>query len=191
MTFLAPIPPRSRVAPGPAGSALLLTLWLAGCVASPPEVTRVAEPDTILTHENGPPGAREGSCWGRDRTPAVIETVTEQIVVAPGVTGPDGQVQQQPVYQTEASQRIVEERREIWFETPCVAALTPEFVSSLQRALSARRAYAGPINGVLDQPTRAAIRAYQRPLGLNSGVLALSTARELGLAAHEFSEGRG
>jgi hypothetical protein len=160
---------------------------LSACTAAPPEVTRVAEPDTILTHEDGPPGAREGSCWGRDRTPAIVETVTEQIVVTPGSTGPDGRPQRQPVYQTETRQRIVEERREIWFETPCTTALTPEFVASLQRALIARRAYAGPVSGLLDQPTRAAIRAYQRPLGLNSGVLALSTARELGLAAHQFT----
>ena len=32
-----------------------------------------------------PPGAPDGTCWGRLETPAVIETVTEQVLVQPAV----------------------------------------------------------------------------------------------------------
>lgn len=132
---------------------------------------------------NGPEGAPPGSCWGRTVSPAVFETVTEQVQVEPAKVNPDGSVAKLPVYRTETHQEMVVERRDNWFETPCPEVLTAEFVSSLQRALAARDLYSGEITGTLDDATRDAVRRYQRAGGPQSGVLSLDAARSLGLIA--------
>jgi peptidoglycan hydrolase-like protein with peptidoglycan-binding domain len=51
----------------------------------------------------------------------------------------------------------------------------------LQRALRARALYRGEISGVMDARTRAAVRRLQEPQGLDSGILSLAAARQLGL----------
>ena len=73
--------------------------------------------------------------------------------------------------------------REDWFQTPCGAQLTPDFIASVQRALQARGHFSGPVTSKMDKRTRVAVRRYQQSKGVNSEVLALSTARELGLIA--------
>ena len=146
-------------------------------------VEALREPDIIASGGQTPPGAPPGTCWGKSVSPAVVETVTEQILVQPPEISTDGTVVQPAIYKTETLQRIVKERRETWFEAPCPALLTEEFISSVQRALQVRQFYRGRISGVMDARTRAAIRKYQSDQGLNSGILALETARQLGLVA--------
>ena len=93
----------------------------------------------------GPPNADPMACYGRKSTPAVIETVTEQVMVQPPQIGTDGVVREHAIFVTETHQRIVTERRELWFEVPCaLEAGDRDFIASLQRALSARGLYAGP-----------------------------------------------
>jgi len=75
---------------------------------------------------------------------------------------------------------------EIWFERPCDSAVTPEFIETLQRALKARDHYSAEITGKMDQPTRIAVLAYQQPQGIDSDVLSLSAARQLGLIEVEI-----
>lgn len=135
-----------------------------------------------------PPGAPENSCWARDASPAVVETVTEQIIVAPEEVNAAGEVIRPAVYRTETRQQIVKAREDIAFEVPCAGQMTPEFIASLQRALQARGLYQGPVSGRMDARTRSAIRLYQKPLGLDSGMLSLSAARSLGLVALEREE---
>ncbi len=159
---------------------LLMAVCLtAGCAATLPG----AEPELLTTTATAPPGAKPGTCWGKDVSPAVVETVTEQILVQPAELRSDGSVSQPAIYRTETRQAIVRERKDTWFETPCATLQTPEFVSSLQRALAARALYRGPISGKMDARTRAAIRAYQAPQGLDSGILSTAAARKLGLVA--------
>ena len=100
----------------------------------------------------------------------------------PAVTDTEGRVLEPASYRTDTRQEIVQDREEIWFETPCAAQDYPVFIASVQRALAVRGAYDGPVNGVMDRRTRAAIRDFQRPQGLDSGVLSLAAARLLGLA---------
>ena len=119
----------------------------------------------------------------------MIETVTEQVEVTPAKMNPDGSIAKPPVYKTETRQEIVRARVDNWFETPCPDVLTPEFNSSLQRALEVRGFYAGPITGEMDRATRAAVRRYQAQEGPNSEVLSLTTARALGLVAVPRQEG--
>jgi len=160
-------------------------LLLAGCSGVPiPDVAQLMEPDLVKTRAAPPPGADPNACYGQDATPAIIETVTEQILLQPAEVAVDGTVTYPAVYKTETRQAIVRERRELWFETPCGNALTPDFVASLQRALKARGFYRGPVNGEMTARTRHAIRVYQKPQGLDSAILSKAAARQLGLVAY-------
>ncbi|KZX96939.1 MULTISPECIES: peptidoglycan-binding domain-containing protein [unclassified Sulfitobacter] len=161
---------------------LLLVAGIAGCETATPATPR-PEPGVLEATRNGPASAAEGSCWGRTVSPAVIETVTEQVEVTPAKMNADGSIAKPPVYKTETRQEIVRARVDNWFETPCPDVLTSEFNSTLQRALQARGFYAGPITGEMDRATRLAVRRYQAKQGPNSEVLSLTTARALGLVA--------
>ncbi|MGE4326533.1 MAG: peptidoglycan-binding protein [Pseudodonghicola sp.] len=162
-------------------SALALIAVAACAPGGAPEVSRRSE--------EAPPGAAPGTCWGKYVSPAVIETVTEQVVARPAKLNEDGSVLRPAVYKTETVQRIVRERVETWFERPCDEVLTEEFVASLQRALAVRNLYHGPVTGRMDSRTEAAVRRYQKPLGLDTGILTLETARKLGLVAIALKKG--
>jgi len=120
----------------------------------------------------------------RDR----IETVERDILLQPAQVSSDGVIRQPAVYKKERRQEIVIPREETWFQVPCADALTPDFISSLQRALAARGLYSGPVNGEMTARTRAAVRAFQAPEGLDSGILSTAAARRLGLIAVARSE---
>ncbi|WP_204355227.1 peptidoglycan-binding protein [Roseovarius amoyensis] len=166
--------------PRPPLAALMAALALGGCQAALPQM---AEPVHVSTRDEAPPGAAPGTCWGQDETPAVVETVTEQIILQPPEILADGTVQRPAVYKTETRQQIVKPRKTTWFETPCEHELTPEFIASLQRALAARGRYRGAVTGRMDARTRTAIRGFQRPQGLDSGMISLAAARQMGLIA--------
>jgi hypothetical protein len=166
--------------------ASLPALALAACVRPPlPEAPARGDFSAHLVDlgdRTGPPPGPEGACWQADIRPAVIETVTEQVLVRPELRAEDGSVTP-AVYATETHQRMVEDRGTVWFRAPCPAEMTPEFVATLQRALKARGLYLLPLTGVLDAPTRTAIRRYQTARGLDSDHLSLAAARDLGLVA--------
>jgi hypothetical protein len=157
----------------PAMALLLLT----GCQPQAP----VSRAPADLAE--APPGAPPGTCWGKTVVPAVIETVTEQVQIAPPRLDGMGGVIEPARYATETRQVIVSERQVQWIETPCPDAMTPEFIASVQRALAVRGEFGGAVTGRLDAPTRAAIRRHQAARGIDSDRLALSTARALGLVA--------
>jgi len=157
-------------------------LLLAGCGrVSVPDVAQLVEPEPVKIHGTPPPGSDPSACFGQDASPAIIETVTEQIMLQPAQIAASGEVLYPAVYKTETRQAIVRERRELWFETPCSTELTPEFVASLQRALKARNVYRGPITGEMSARTRIAIRSFQKPQGLDSAILSKAAARQLGI----------
>lgn len=165
--------------------AILTGLLLTGCQST---LSDPSEPTLFTRQEEAPPGAPPGTCWGKHVTPAVIETVTEQVQTEPPEMDETGRVIGPARYVTETRQEIVEERRTTWVEVPCADLQTADFIASVQRALAARGFYGGPVTGSLDARTRAAIRRYQAPRGLDSGILSLETARELGLVAVERPE---
>jgi hypothetical protein len=173
--------------PVPALSALAFVA-MAGCNSALPVPNLSPEPQVTRDIEEAPPGAAPGTCWGKHTTPAVIETVTQQIMLQPAQVTSEGRVIQPAIYKSETQQRIVRERKDTWFQAPCPDVQTPEFIASVQRALAARSLYRGAITGQMDSPTRAAIRKYQRPQGLDSGILSTAAARKLGLVAVERPE---
>ena len=158
---------------------------VAACQPLPGVEAARALPELPREHRDGPPGAEPGSCWGHDHTPAVIETVTERTLVQPPELDANGQLRAPAIYRVQRVPRIVQEREEIWFEAPCTSDLTPEVIATLQRALAARGHYHGPDDGTLSSATRRAVRAFQRPLGLDSAVLSMRAARMLGLVSYE------
>jgi hypothetical protein len=158
-------------------SCLALALALAACQPAPPG------PDRPSLGAEAPPGAAPGTCWGKKDTPAVIETVTEQVQLSPAETDATGRALRPATYATVTRQAILRERVTTWYETPCPDVQTPEFIASVQRALAARGLYTGQITARFDARTRAAIARYQAPLGLDSDTLSLDSARRLGLVA--------
>lgn len=160
----------------------LVLVSLSACGASRPGL---GEPEVTRFNQTAPPGAEPGSCWGKHVTPAIIETVTHQVLLQPAQVLVDGTVLHPAVYKTETLQDIIRERREIWFLVPCEINLTPDFIASVQRALTARGLYTGSITGEMNAGTRAAVRRFQKPQGLDSGILSLAAARKLGLVAVE------
>ena len=160
-----------------------LSLAACGPTFEVPDLRSMIAPNTVeVTRGMGPPDARADACYGREPTPAVIETVTEQVMIQPLQIDSAGHVLEHAIFVTETQQRIVQERRELWFETPCQAETDPEYIASLQRALAARGVYSGPINGQMTQATRRAIRRFQEPQGLDSPILSLAAARQLGIS---------
>lgn len=164
----------------------LCVLGLSACQGTPgsPDVARLVEPPPTRTTGTPPPGSDPAACWGTHVTPATVETVTEHVLLQPAQIAGDGTVLAPPLYKTETQQRIVEERHEIWFETPCAAEMDTAFIASLQRALAARNLYAGPVTGSYDPATRHAVRKFQAPQGLDSAILSQAAAQKLGLVAY-------
>lgn len=174
----APVPPRrGRLHPGPLLAALLALAACGRPYVAPPEVYRPIGP-SLQYLPVGAPAPREpsGHCWSHVVTPALIETVTEQLRDSRPGSGPAS-------YRTVTRQAIIRERAAAWFPIPCPNQIDADYFASIQRALQARHKYRGPINGVMDQATADAIRALQKPLGLDSQVLSLSAAEDLGLVA--------
>ncbi|MFW2588289.1 peptidoglycan-binding domain-containing protein [Sagittula sp. SSi028] len=122
-----------------------------------------------------------GRCQAREETPAVYEHVMGEVRVIQAEIADDGTVITPAVYRRAPVPKIVRERSEIIFDAVCGHQMTPEFLSSLQRALAARDYFHGNVTGMIDAPTAAAIRKYQRERGLDSAQLSLDTARMLGL----------
>ncbi|MFU8862807.1 MAG: peptidoglycan-binding domain-containing protein [Rhodobacterales bacterium] len=161
---------------------------LAALTACTPTVGDTTAMALVGSMQDTPPGASEGTCWGRIVSPALIETVTEQILVQPASAATDAGPGAAAIYRTETRQRIVNEREVTWFEAPCPDDMTTEAIATLQRALAVRDFYDGPVTGQIDAATSAAVGRYQASTGLQSRVLALSTARALGVLATPIEE---
>lgn len=162
-----------------AGCAVLL----AACTqTSLPAVSRLAEPNSSSISL---PDPETGVCLAKDVTPAVIQTVTEQVLMQPAQVSTDGAVTYPATYRTETRQVIVKERKDLTFEALCEAKLTREFVANLQRALAVRGFYKGQATGELNWRTRRAVRLYQIDQGIDSAIISKDTARALGLIAFE------
>lgn len=171
---------RSKLVP-----AAVVLILLAGCVGTGAPVAP-AQADfsselVDLKGKPGPPKSPKGACWQSDIHPALIETVTEQVMVTPETRDASGAILTPATFASEAQQRIIRERSTVWFQTPCPELMTPEFIATLQRALKARGVYLLPLTGVMDVPTRSALRSWQQRRGIDSDHLSLAAAREMGL----------
>lgn len=133
-----------------------------------------------------PPDAPPGTCWDKSETPAVIESQTRQILVTPAKVSETGTVQAPPVYKTQSTPVIVQERQTSWYEIVCPNELTTEFTASLQRALALRGYFLGTTGGIINAETHAAIKAFQEGENIpaaNPSILTVEGAQKLGLRA--------
>lgn len=174
-----------------------LVLVLGACAGTPPGDPLLKpgalgqaslEPELIHSNADRPPSKKPGECWADAVTPAVFETDTTHEMVSAAKPATAGHPAVPAVYQTVSRQRIVKDRMQVWFRRPCPELMTPAFVGALQRALLARGYYGGALTGAMDPPTRAAIRRYQAPLGLDSEILSLGAARQLGLVSYNLGQ---
>ena len=173
-----------RLLVGCALSGLLIGA-LAGCAGTTGTLgAQVSRAET--QPPQSPADAPPGTCWSTHTSPAVIETVTVQVMTHPARVAPDGTIERPARFRRETRQSIVEERRESWFETPCPDQMSPYFIGSLQRALAERGLYDGQITATMDAPTRAAVRRFQELDGFANDELSLLSARKLGLIAVEL-----
>lgn len=127
------------------------------------------------------PQVINGRCYAKDTTPAVIETQTERILVSPASYNADGTLYAPEQYRTISKQVIIEDRKELSFETPCPQLLTAERTATLQRALKARGYYYGSVTARMDYATKTAIRRFQKERGTDSSYLTMQTAQLLGV----------
>lgn len=163
--------------------ALLAALSLSACLAP---TTPSTGPNAPNPGRTAPQNAPPGTCWDKTTTPAVIETLTETVLITPAQTSTSGTLQSPPVYRTQTRPQIVVPRQDTWFEMVCPTALTPEFVASLQRALAVRDYYTAPVSARIDTATREAIARYQaetQTSGPAPGALTVAAAQSLGLWA--------
>jgi uncharacterized lipoprotein YajG len=150
---------------------------MAGLTRPAPVILRGGTPQA-------PAGSQPGSCYVRDVSPAVVESITEQVQIKPEMLDRNtGEVIQQAGYRTETRQSIVSERAEIIVQTPCPELQDFTFIATLQRALKARGFYVANVTGIMDSRTRRAIRSYQLARGVNSDVLSVDSAVAMGLVA--------
>ncbi|MEP3345391.1 MAG: peptidoglycan-binding domain-containing protein [Litoreibacter sp.] len=169
-------------------SAAISLAILAGCAPLPvgPDVTKLLSPNTIMPVDMKPPSNIPGMCWGHIPGPQITQIVSDIIIATPAQIGPNGEELSPAIYREVTRPQTFNEGEGRWFTRTCDADMTPDFVMTLQRALSVRGVYRGDINGVLDQRTLRAVHKYQTPQGLDSAVLSLSAARQLGLIAVEI-----
>lgn len=170
--------PRALLA-RPLSGCALMALW--ACTA--PGTEEPANRAALMADPPKTEHAAGGTCRLRETTPAVYEQVMGEVQVVQAEIAEDGTVLRPPVYRRAPVPRVVRPRGEISFAAPCPEDMTPEFVSSVQRALAARGYFAGNVTGNMDAPTAAAVRRYQSERGLESAQLSLETARDLGLVA--------
>lgn len=161
-------------------------LALAGCLPALPPPGASAQGLTaqvITVSARRPKSAAPGACWDTDIIPAVIETVTEQTLVSPELRDDGGTLVRPATYRSVAHLKMLQDRSQVWFRVPCPEAETEAFWASVQRALKARGYYLLTVTGQNDPGTAQAVRRFQAERGLDSPILSLAAARELGLAA--------
>ena len=166
-------------------AAIIAVLALMSCQSAPPVglAKTNTEIEVLRLSAGEVPPQITGRCWASDTSPAVIETITEQVQVRPERRDGAGNITQAAQFQTRTAQRMVSDRAVVWFASPCPAEITVGFVASLQRALKARGRFFAPVTGAWDAATLAALQKFQRERGLDSPVISLAAAQELGLIA--------
>lgn len=163
---------------------LILPLALAACGPTLPASNPAGLTAEVITVRPARPATdRPGECWDTDIIPAVIETVTQQSLVSPEQRDVDGALISPAIYRSVSKLRMVQDRSDVWFRVPCPEVADAEFWASVQRALKARGYYTAAPTGQNDPETAAAVRRFQSERGLDSPILSLAAAQELGLIA--------
>ena len=104
-------------------------------------------------------------------TPAEISTLLETRLFQPKKRNTAGQLVSPAQYETTRTQTITKPRSVTKIDAVCPEDMTPEFITSLQRAFQACELFSSTITGSMDMSTRRAI--------LNFKLLGESQAQQL------------
>jgi hypothetical protein len=110
--------------------------------------------------------------------PAEYKTVRVWKIVEPPQTR---RIPAPAQYETVTRRRLIRDGRMEWRPILCETNVTPELVTSLQRALLEAGYDPGPIDGFLGRQTLRAVKSYQEAKGLPTGNLTIATLDALGL----------
>lgn len=156
-------------------------LLLALCACASPQSDPPASVAVPVIQQAEIQTMADGRCFSFDPGPPTFETITQQVIAVPEQRAADGSVTQPAIFRNVDRQVEVIRENPPRFQVVCPQDLSQNFVASLQRALAARNAYAGAINGLIDDATKTAILQFQAESGTYSSNLAMVTAQSLGL----------
>lgn len=162
-------------------SVILSAFVLAAAACSRP-APQVAEPAALISLGEIDTDTA-GRCFAQQDAPTEVQIVTTLIEVQAAVKDRNGVVTSPAIFRNVARPQTVAVGEGARFETVCPQVYTPQFVATLQRALIVRRAYDGAVTGLMDSPTSLALQQFQRGMGVDSPLLAIAVARDLGIVA--------
>ncbi|MEY1556089.1 peptidoglycan-binding protein [Yoonia sp. R2331] len=162
---------------------ILAGLAVAGCAPAPATGPETPVSGSLVIDLGEIETRADGRCFARAAGQTETQIVTELVEVQPAVKDRNGVVITPAIFRNITGPRTVEVGQGAQFETVCPQVYTRDFVATLQRALIVRRAYDGAVTGLMDSDTSAALQAFQKAMGVDSPLLAVAVARDLGIVA--------
>ncbi|MGB0513017.1 MAG: peptidoglycan-binding protein, partial [Paracoccaceae bacterium] len=113
--------------------------------------------------------------------PAEISTQVEPRLVQSEKRNTTGHLVSPAQYEITRTQTIIKPRSVTKIDAVCPEDMTPEFITSLQRAFQARELFSSTLTASMDMSTRRAILNFQTVRGVSSETVTKATAQALGL----------
>jgi hypothetical protein len=120
-------------------------------------------------------------CYFEKITPAEISTQVEPRLVQSEKRNTTGHLVSPAQYEITRTQTIIKPRSVTKIDAVCLEDMTPEFITSLQRAFQARELFSSTLTASMDMSTRRAILNFQTVRGVSSETVTKATAQALGL----------
>ena len=120
-------------------------------------------------------------CYFEKITPAEISTQVEPRLVQSEKRNTTGHLVSPAQYEITRTQTIIKPRSVTKIDAVCPEDMTPEFITSLQRAFQARELFSSTLTASIDMSTRRAILNFQTVRGVSSETVTKATAQALGL----------
>lgn len=119
-------------------------------------------------------------CYFEKITPAEISTQVEPRLVQSEKRNTTGHLVSPAQYEITRTQTIIKPRSVTKIDAVCLEDMTPEFITSLQRAFQARELFSSTLTASMDMSTRRAILNFQTVRGVSSETVTKATAQALG-----------
>jgi hypothetical protein len=137
------------------------------CKVEVPAVTKVITKQVVAT-----PAATKTVT-----IPATYKTVQVTKLVTPETTK---KTVIPATYKTVSKQVKIYDQEVKWMPVLCKSSMTVETISKIQKALTAA-GFETPVTGMLDDATKASVKAYQTKKGLTVSGLSIDTLKDLGV----------
>ena len=120
-------------------------------------------------------------CYFEKITPAEISTQVEPRLIQSEKRNTTGHLVSPAQYEITRTQAIIKPRSVTKIDAVCPEDMTPDFITSLQRAFQARELFSSTLTASMDMSTRRAILNFQTVRGVSSETVTKATAQALGL----------